>query len=151
LAGYFALRILNGAGGAMSLIPLETYVNRDLPADRRARNFGCYACALTVGIALGNWSGLQTYSAAPRLVFLFGGVVTILSAVLVWRTLPSFPEARPDEKAGGAVDLGQNYPSFGTGWVQGFLEGAMFGLLTLYLLSVGLTKEGVGWVTSGII
>lgn len=150
-AGYFALRLLNGAGAAMALIPLETYVNRDLPADRRARNFGLYACALTIGLALGNWIGLQTYADAPRVAFLFGGAVTILTTAMALRAMPRFSEPAPEPKAAGTVELARNFPSFGTGWVQGFLEGAMFGLLPLYLVGVGLTEQGVGAMISGII
>ncbi len=34
LGGWFGLRLLNGIGGAMSLIPLETYVNRHSPPEQ---------------------------------------------------------------------------------------------------------------------
>src|SRR5947199_3691437 len=46
--------LFRSMAGALSLIPMETYVNRDLPARHRARNFGLYAVALTVGWSLGN-------------------------------------------------------------------------------------------------
>ena len=49
LFGWFVLRLLNGIGGAMSLIPLETYVNRHSPAEQRSRNFGLYAVAIAAG------------------------------------------------------------------------------------------------------
>jgi MFS family permease len=151
LAGYFALRLVNGAGAAMSLIPLETYINRDLPAEHRARNFGLYACALAIGLALGNWIGLQLYAADPPLVFLLGGSVTLLTAGLVWRGLPRFPEPPAQRQTATAVNFAGNFSSFGTGWLQGFMEGAMFAMLALYLLAVGLSREQVGWITSGII
>src|SRR6267378_5881482 len=38
LAGYFVLRLLNGLAGAMSLIPLETLVNRNSPPEQRSRD-----------------------------------------------------------------------------------------------------------------
>jgi MFS family permease len=151
LAGYFGLRLLNGAGAALSLIPLETYVNRDLPADHRARNFGFYACALAFGIALGTWVGLAGYASAPHLIFLFGGAVTVLTAILGLRGLPRFPEPPPEPQARGKVDFVRTFPGFGTGWLQGFMEGAMFAHLNIYLFKVGLSAGGVGWITSGII
>src|SRR5262245_29663350 len=58
VAGWFVARFLNGAAGAMSLIPLETCVNRDSPPEQRSRNFGCYAIAVALGTALGNLAGL---------------------------------------------------------------------------------------------
>src|SRR5437763_6722476 len=78
LTWWFLVRLGSGAAGAMSVIPLETHVNRGSPPEHRARNFGCYAVALTLGYALGNWVGLEMYIAAPRLAFAVGGAVAAL-------------------------------------------------------------------------
>src|SRR5205823_819460 len=61
LTGWFLLRLLNGFAGAMSLIPMETLVNRESPPEQRGRNFGFYAFAVALGWALGNLVGLQMY------------------------------------------------------------------------------------------
>jgi MFS family permease len=151
ITGWFGLRLLNGIGGALSLIPLETYVNRHSPAEQRARNFGIYAVAIAVGWALGNLVGLQIYDSIPRTAFVLGGLVTLLALPLLWLALP-WPE-EPAAEQGERVPLQwrRSLLSFGSGWSQGFLEGSMVSLLPIYLLFAGLTKDEVSWLTSGIM
>src|SRR6516165_554263 len=43
LTWWFSNRLVHGGAAALSLIPLETYVNRDLAPEHRGRNFGLYA------------------------------------------------------------------------------------------------------------
>jgi MFS family permease len=151
LLGWFALRLLNGIGGAMSLIALETYVNRHSPPEQRSRNFGVYAVAIASGWALGNLLGLQMYDGAARSAFVLGGVVTLLALPLLWYGLPwpQEPVSERDERV--PLPWRRSLLSFGSGWSQGFLEGAMVSLLPIYLLFVGLTKNEVSWLTSGIM
>jgi MFS family permease len=151
LAGWFGLRLLNGVGGAMSLIPLETYVNRHSPPEQRSRNFGFYAVAIALGWALGNFVGLQMYDGASRAAFVLGGLVTLAVLPLLGRGLP-WP-AEPPADRGGRVPLPwrRGLLSFGSGWSQGFLEGSMVSLLPLYLLFTGLSKDEVSWLTSGVM
>jgi MFS family permease len=149
LSGEFVLRLLNGFAGAMSLIPLETSVNRDSPPKHRSRNFGFYAVAITLGWALGNLVGLQMYPSGPRLAFGVGGAVALLAGIgVLW--LPR-AAAQVEEKGRGPLDLGRSFLGLGTAWGQGFLEGGMVGFLSLYLLSLGMTEGGVSWVTSGVM
>jgi MFS family permease len=150
LAAWSLLRLLNGVGGALSLIPTETYVNRHSPPAQRAGNFGCYAVAIAGGWALGNLVGLQMYDGAPRLAFVLGGLVTLASVPLL-RGLP-WP-GEPAEEAGGRVPLPwrRSVLSFGSAWSQGFLEGSMVSLLPIYLLFVGLSKDEISWLTSGVM
>src|SRR5207244_1561952 len=61
-AGWFAVRLLNGAAAGMSLIPLETLIGAESPARQKARNFAFYSVALTMGGALGIWAGLSFHS-----------------------------------------------------------------------------------------
>jgi MFS family permease len=151
LFGWFILRLLNGIGGAMSLIPLETYVNRHSPPEQRSRNFGFYAVAIAAGWALGNFVGLQMYDGAARSAFVLGGLVTLISLPLLWRGL-LWP-AEPAAERAGTVSLPWRRVllSFGSGWGQGFLEGSMVALLPIYLLFLGLSKDEVSWLTSGIM
>src|SRR5437870_6113795 len=62
---WFGLRFVIGVAGAMSLIPLETVVSRDSGLKQRTRNFSFYAVALTLGGAIGIWSGLHCYAIDP--------------------------------------------------------------------------------------
>ncbi len=151
LFGWFALRLFNGIGGALSLIPLETYVNRHSPPEQRSRNFGFYAVAIAIGWALGNLIGLQMYDGAARSAFVLGGTVPLLALPFLWHGLPwpSEPAAQHDERL--PLLWRRSLLSFGSGWVQGFLEGAMVSLLPIYLIFTGLSKDEVGWLTSGIM
>jgi MFS family permease len=151
LFGWFMLRLLNGIGGAMSLIPLETYVNRHSPAEQRARNFGFYAVAIAVGWALGNFVGLQMYDSAARSAFVLGGLVTLISLPILWRGLPWPAEPVPERADNVRLPWRRGLLSFGSGWSQGFLEGSMVSLLPIYLLFLGLSKDEVSWLTSGIM
>jgi MFS family permease len=151
LFGWFALRLLNGIGGAMSLIPLETYVNRHSPPEQRSRNFGFYAVAIAIGWALGNLLGLQMYDGAARSAFVLGGIVTLLALPLLWRELPWPAEPTVERGERAPLRWRRSLLSFGSGWGQGFLEGTMVSLLPIYLLFVGMTKNEVSWLTSGIM
>jgi MFS family permease len=151
LAGWFVLRFVNGVAGAMSLIPLETYVNRHSPAAQRSRNFGFYAFAIALGWALGNLVGLQLYSEWRRLAFGLGGTAGLVAGVIVlgWLSWP----AEPHEERRSRAPLApvRNFLGFGSAWSQGFLEGGMVAFLTLYLLFLGLSDVRVSWLTSGLM
>jgi MFS family permease len=151
LIGWFILRALNGATGAISLIPLETYVNQQSAPERRAQNFGCYAFCIALGMALGTLVGMQLYAHWPRTAFVVGGVVPLLGAgvVAVWR--PCFPTVEEQCQEKTALGLARNFLGFGSAWSQGFLEGGMVGLLPIYLLAVGLSDTAVSWIMSGLM
>jgi MFS family permease len=148
--GSFLLRLLNGIAGAMSLIPLETLVNRNSAPDQRARDFGYYAFCVGLGIALGTAIGMQIYPSAPRLAFVLGGALALLAGaiVLIWLDLPEMPQERKQE---APVSVRGNLLSFGSAWSQGFLEGGMVALLPIYLLALAFTEPAVGWLMGGIM
>jgi MFS family permease len=151
LFGWFALRALNGVAGAVSLIPLETYVNRNAAPERRAQMFGYYAFCIALGMALGTLVGLQLYPLLPRVAFLLGGAAALLGGgvVLGWR--PAFPADAEGAQGRTPLELGRNFLSFGSAWSQGFLEGGMVALLPIYLLSTGLSEGAVSWLMSGLM
>jgi MFS family permease len=151
LGGWFALRGLNGLAAALSLIPLETYVNRASAPERRSQNFGYYAFCIALGMALGTLVGLQLYAAHPRTAFVLGGVAALLggAVVLAWR--PAFAAAEEERRGKGPLGFGRNFLSFGSAWSQGFLEGGMVALLPVYLLAVGLSEAAVSWLMSGVM
>jgi MFS family permease len=148
---WFALRGLNGMAGALSLIPLETFVNRQSSEDRRATHFGYYAFCIALGMALGNVTALQMAPSQPRLAFLLGGASALAGAVVVALWRPIFPEAMEPINRRIPIRLGRDFLAFGSGWVQGFLEGGMVGLLSIYLLSVGLSHEAASWLMGGLM
>lgn len=151
LAGWFALRILNGLAGAMSLIPLETFVNRHSPAEHRGRNFGFYAFAVALGWALGNLVGLLMYEDLPRLAFLLGGCGGLVAAAVVLGLMVWPEEPAAEHHAPTALGWRRNFLSFGSAWSQGFLEGGMVAFLPVYLLFLGMAEVRVSWLTSGIM
>jgi MFS family permease len=151
LGGWFGLRLLNGVAGAMSLIPMETEVNHSAPPEQRSRNFGVYAVCMALGIAAGNWFGLQYYPDVPRLVFAVAGLPVLFAAGLIGVCPGAF--VPPEQEVGRCPELavGRNLLSFGSAWSQGFLEGGMVGHLAVYLLFLGMTEDAASWVVAGIM
>jgi len=151
LPGWFLLRALNGVAGAMSLIPLETLVNKTSPPAQRARNFGFYAFSVALGMALGTYVGLTLDVHSPRLAFGVGGAVTLLcgTGVLPWLAWPG--DLAEESHGRTPLGLGRNFLSFGSAWAQGFLEGCMVALLPVYLLAVGYSEQYVGWLMGGLM
>jgi MFS family permease len=150
-AGFFALRALNGVASAMSLIPLESRVNRDAAPKERARNFGFYAFSVALGWAIGNLVGLQMYPVYPRAAFFLGGLVSISAGLLLLAQLPWPAEAAGDHEKLGRIPMRPNFLSFGSAWSQGFLEGGMVAFMSVYLLFLGMSENRVSWLTSAIM
>jgi MFS family permease len=151
MTAWFVLRGLNGMAAAMSLIPIETLVNRHSPAKHRARNFGFYAFSIALGWALGNWVGLRMYESEPKLAFVFGGASALLAALIVLGWLPYPAEAQQERVSKAPLRFAGNFLSFGSAWSQGFLEGGMIAFLSVYLFYMGLNADRVGWISSGIM
>jgi MFS family permease len=149
--GWFALRFLNGVAAALSLIPMETEVNHGAPPEQRSRNFGIYAVCMALGIAAGNWAGLQLYADAARPAFVLGGIPALVAALLIGLCPASF--VPPPQERGRCPELAvrRNVLSFGSAWSQGFLEGNMVGHLPVYLLFLGMSEDGASWVVAGIL
>ena len=143
---WHGLRFVGGIGTALSLIPMETLVNHNAAADRRARDFGVYAFCVALGIGLGSLVGLLLYPLAPHLAFAVGGMVTLAAIVPAWLEAPR--TCRPEASAGGnTLPWRAGLLGFGTAWVQGFLEGGSITFLTIYLLGLGYTEAA----TSGLM
>lgn len=150
LLGWSVLRGLNGAAAAISLIPLETLVNQASPPGRRSRNFGFYAFAIALGMALGTVTGLSLYPHHHAGAFILGGGLSLVCGTVLLSWLPWVMVA---EEARDRTPLcfGRNFPSFGSAWSQGFLEGGMVALLPVYLLSLGFSDVGVGRLMGGLM
>ena len=148
LLGLFALRLANGVAGAMSLIPVETYVNHQAIPSERARSFGYYALSIGLGLALGTLIGMQLYTDHPYLAFVLGGLVT-LAGSLVLQVAMRWPVMHRDEgDCATPLNFRTNILCFGSGWAQGFLEGGMIALLPIYLLGIGFSDDGASWLMS---
>jgi MFS family permease len=142
--GWFGLRLLGGAATALCVIPMETMVNHNAPPARRARDFGLYACAVALGVGLGPVAGLPLYPIAPKLAFAIGGLGALLGAALAWWGLPGRNPAAEDESHPKSLSVAANGLSFGTAWIQGFLEGGMITFLSVYLLGLNYTDAAAG-------
>jgi MFS family permease len=151
--GWIALRFLSGAGSALSLIPLETFLSQRARADRRTEIFSYYAAAMAiagaVGIALGNeWfddDGFTRGLLGPgRNAFVVAAVFPLIASMLAHHGLAR--ESRPDTSKSEPflVDWRHHFLSFGTAWSQGFLEGGLLAFLSLHLMSLGMSLTAVG-------
>jgi MFS family permease len=147
---WFALRLAGGMATALSIIPMETLVNHNAPPERRARDFGFYAFSVALGWALGSLVGLPLYALAPRFAFALGGSVTLGAALLAWLGWPA--EGSPVEETAddSPLSLRANCLSYGTAWVQGFLEGGLITFLSIYLLGLDYTEGTVSLLVGGL-
>lgn len=151
LTAWHGLRLMHGLAAAMSLIPMETLTNQHPPPEHRARNFGFYAFSVALGWALGNFVGLQLYPAAPRFAFVLGGTISFCGAAVALLWMPSTATATEERQEHTPLEWRRTFFGFGSAWSQGYLEGGMVALLPVYLLAIGLTSDGVSWLTSGIM
>jgi MFS family permease len=149
--GWFAWRTLNGGAAALSLIPLETFINQHAAGGRRAQNFGCYAFCIALGMALGTVVGVGAADAAPRMAFVAGGTAALLGGVVVLAWRPRFLAVAEERSGREPLAFRRNFLSFGSAWSQGFLEGGMMALLVVYLKGIGLSKDAIGWLMGGIM
>jgi MFS family permease len=149
LPAWHALRFVGGVGTALSLIPMETLVNHNAPAEHRARDFGIYAVCVALGIALGAVVGLPLYPHVPKLAFALGGAVTLAATALAWMVMPAIGESANGGREGD-TSWRANLLGFGTAWVQGFLEGGTLTFLSMYLLSLGHGESVVSALMGGL-
>jgi MFS family permease len=156
LLAWSMLRIVGGMATALSIIPMETLVNHNAPPERRARDFGFYAFSVALGVALGSLVGLPLYPLAPRLAFALGGLVTLTSALVAWLGWPAGSVEGSELHNASPVGLAsldppyRNALSYGTAWVQGFLEGGLITFLSIYLLTCGYTEREVSLLVGGL-
>lgn len=148
LAGWFVLRCLTGVAGALSLVPMETLVNQNSPDGRRGQDFGFYAVAIAVGMALGAWVGLQLYPILGGFTFAVGGIVSAIAGIITWFGL-RWPVPAAVAGAPTSLNWRRHLFSFGTAWGQGFLEGGLSAFLPLYLLAIGYSEGAVGALIGG--
>jgi cyanate permease len=119
--GWFSLRLLGGVATALTIIPMETMVNRYAPPARRARDFGLYAFCVALGVGLGPVAGLPLYPVAPKLAFVLGGLAALAAAALAWWGLPARAGGDAENARDARVPIAPNLFSFGTAWIQGGL------------------------------
>jgi MFS family permease len=144
--GWFSLRLLGGAATAVSVIPMETLVNHNAAPAHRARDFGLYAFSVALGVGLGPVAGLPLYPLAPKLAFAVGGIAALAAAALAWWGLPTRNAATEDTSAKPPLSVHANLLSFGTAWIQGFLEGGMITFLSVYLLGLSYSEATTGFL-----
>jgi predicted MFS family arabinose efflux permease len=128
----------------MSLVPLETYISRRSAPAERTRQFAFYGVALTLGGALGVWSGLHLHRMSETLGFVLGGGVPVVGAFMLVRGFGWSDTTSDDGRAAPPLLHVRHFLSFATAWCQGFLEGGMLAFLSLYLLSRGYAAHAAG-------
>jgi MFS family permease len=147
---WFALRLIGGMATALSLIPMETLVNHNAPPERRARDFGFYAFSVALGVGLGSLIGLPLYPLVPHWAFALGGAVTLAAAVVAWFGWPKEGTLVEEISGDDPLSLRGNSLSYGSAWVQGFLEGGLVTFLSIYLFSLGYAEGAVSLLVGGL-
>ncbi len=144
-AAWFGLRFANGMVGAMSLVPLETHLGQGSPPDQRSRQIAWYTVALTLGGALGLGAGLPLHQLGSPFAFCLAAGSAVVGAMLLMAGLPRWSEVAESEST-EPHDVPANFLGYGSGWLQGFLEGGLVAFLGLYLLSLGISHDEAGVV-----
>ncbi len=85
-----------------------------------------------------------------RLTFALGGGVTLAAALVAWIGWPRQNTRLEETARDGPLALCTNSLSYGTAWVQGFLEGGLITFLSIYLLSLGHTEGEVSLLVGGL-
>jgi MFS family permease len=150
ILAWHALRLLGGIGTAMSVLPMETLINRLAAPEHRSRDFGVYAFSVAVGLGLGATVGLPLYAVNELLPFVVGGAITLASVLLVLPVSPAglaellcVENQAPFAWRAGVV-------SFATAWGQGFLEGGTLSFLALHLLAIGYQESPAAGLLSAL-
>ena len=151
--GWLLIRFLSGAGCALSLIPLETFVSGRTDPSRRSEMFAYYGVSLTIGGAAGITLGLDCFDRAgligailgpPRNAFFLGAIFPALSGLAIHFGLPGESWDQEVEGTIARFPWRKHFLSFGTAWGQGFLEGGMLAFLSLYLVERGMSESTTG-------
>jgi MFS family permease len=142
-AGCFLLRFVNGAASGMSLIPLETLISVISTPAQRTRNFGFYGVALTLSGAVG-MAGLQFYVPGQAGAFYLCGLFPLAGCLVMVLGLRWPGPKHQDHGDAPSMCLDRKFLSFGTAWSQGFLEGGMLAFMSLFLMSLGLSRHAAG-------
>jgi MFS family permease len=141
---WFVLRFANGMAGAVSLVPIETYLGQSTPQDGRSQQIAFYTVALTLGGSVGIGAGLPLYQAGAVWPFFLGGLLACGAGLLLWHRSPTNSANPPDASSLTMRDLPGSLLGYGSGWVQGFLEGGLVAFLGLYLLTLGMSRDSAG-------
>ena len=144
---------MNGLASALSLLPLETLVSQGSADGARSWNFGLFNGCLTVGGAAGIAVGLALYEAGSMLAFYFGALSPLCAALTLSMGRARLfvrPMEQADDNSGGSLDWKENFLSFGTAWIQGFLEGGMVAFVALYLERTLTMSEELAGILMGL-
>jgi MFS family permease len=141
---WFVLRFGNGMAGALSLVPVETYLGQGTPQQGRSQQIAFYTVALTLGGSAGIGAGLPLYQAGPVWPFCLAGLLACGAGLLLWHRFPTEIATPSCESTPTVRDVPGNLLGYGSGWVQGFLEGGLVAFLGLYLLTLGMSPNAAG-------
>jgi acyl-[acyl-carrier-protein]-phospholipid O-acyltransferase/long-chain-fatty-acid--[acyl-carrier-protein] ligase len=92
IATVAVLLVLTGVGGGLFLIPLDAFIQRDAPADRRAEAVAAASFIGWLGVlaAQGIIAGNRAIGLTPAHGFAVLGAMTLVTGVLAVRVLPDF-------------------------------------------------------------
>jgi acyl-[acyl-carrier-protein]-phospholipid O-acyltransferase/long-chain-fatty-acid--[acyl-carrier-protein] ligase len=92
IAPVAALLVLTGVGGGLFLIPLDAFIQRDAPPDRRAEAVAAASFIGWIGVlaAQGIIAGNQAIGLTPAQGFALLGALTLVTGALAVRVLPDF-------------------------------------------------------------
>jgi MFS family permease len=148
LAAWFLLRIAMGIGTALDWVVSETWVNSLASEARRGRTVGLYATVWGAGIA-GGPILLAVVGPEGPVPFLAGAGLLLLAGIPVIAARRHIPRLAGEKMPGGLLAVAPRAPlAIATGLLSGFGEGAVFALLPVFGLGIGLAPAAAAGLTS---
>lgn len=80
---FYGIRIFQGLGTACLFAPTESAINVLSSPERRSSNMGLYGVVFAVGFAVGPGIGTYLFALDPRVPFLFGTALCLLSCAVM--------------------------------------------------------------------
>ena len=80
---FYGIRIFQGLGTACLFAPTESAINVLSSPERRSSNMGLYGVVFAVGFAVGPGIGTYLFALDPRVPFLFGAALCLLSCAVM--------------------------------------------------------------------
>jgi ACDE family multidrug resistance protein len=124
-------RAIGGIGSTMFFISALGLMIRISPPDARGRVAGLFASSFLIGLVAGPLMGSLTAGFGLRAPFLFYGVVTLLTAIVVSRSLRGSPLGAPAERTHTEVTfrIALRHRAYRSALVSNFATGwSVFGL-----------------------
>ncbi|HLG16133.1 MAG TPA: MFS transporter [Blastocatellia bacterium] len=148
---FFAVRVVEGVGGAAISVATETMISRLSAPNERARRMSYYALSVGIGWAAGPLAGTLLFKVNHKLPFVGCFALSLLAGVLVRIWVPRTPSNR--HRIQGllrGLSVGMIIP-IAAGALYGYLMSSLVTLFPLYLKTMHVGETAMGTIITAVI